>query len=258
MSEFEYKKTDFLVQNSDANFEDEFEEEKTKLNWKGSIYDDDEFELDKEWQSHSLFEDIPEVHTRHRVAQLPSQKTEEKPETTEAPVEEVKLNLPKGGWKVQVVSISETQEFPSLKTPVTTTATKPTFKTNTKLSKWKKVDNFFEDDLQVHSPPQYAPPPTPAHTHKKSPPQKFTPQPHQKLLQPQTPIDTKVVFKNTRMCTFAKQGCKRSGCSFAHSLEEFQPPKCRFEATCKNKPACKFKHSEETKEAFLARLALVQ
>ena len=213
------------------------------MNWKGSIYDDDEFELDKEWQSHSLFEDIPEVQSRHRVAQLPSQKTEEKPVLPQPEEQEVKLNLPKGGWKVQTVSISESDEFPSISHMAIPTTAKSTFKTGGKLSKWKKVDNFFEEELQVHSPPQYAPPPTTAP--KKSP--KFTPQPHQKLLQPQTPqqpIDTKVVFKNTRMCNFAKQGCKRSGCTFAHTLEEFQPPQCRFEKTCKNKAACKFKHSD--------------
>ena len=66
-------------------------------------------------------------------------------------------------------------------------------------------------------------------------------------------------FKNTRMCSYMGK-CKRKECSFAHSIEVFQPPECRFGEKCKSVDSagnitCRFKHVEESKEAFLARSA---
>jgi hypothetical protein len=59
-------------------------------------------------------------------------------------------------------------------------------------------------------------------------------------------------FKFTRMCNFANS-CKRTNCSFAHTLDQFTPVECRFQDKCKTKDTCRFRHSSETKEAFLAR-----
>ena len=188
------------------------------------------------------------------------------PTTVETPA----LSLPKGGWKVHKVEVPDTIEYPSV---LSTKATKPK-PAWTSCSKWKPVTDEFFRANEIAPPP--APPPLPVIPQRKDyPPRKEYTQKERmpateklpSLLKrtPQTPKSTTVqpktaqsvaesneTYKNTRMCNFGKT-CKRKECSFAHTVGEFSPVECNFQDRCKNKMQCRFKHSDETKEAYMIR-----
>ena len=55
------------------------------------------------------------------------------------------------------------------------------------------------------------------------------------------------------MCRF-KDKCKRKNCTFAHTLDEWNPIVCSFDGRCKN-GVCKFWHKKkETKEELCTRI----
>jgi hypothetical protein len=57
----------------------------------------------------------------------------------------------------------------------------------------------------------------------------------------------------TRMCTY-KGKCKKNNCTFAHTLDEWNPIVCSFDGRCKN-DECKFWHKKtETKKELNKRL----
>ena len=63
---------------------------------------------------------------------------------------------------------------------------------------------------------------------------------------------------NTRMCSsfIRKSKCPHGDkCRFAHSYEELNPSPCNFDGRCRNATTCKFKHSNETNETYVERLA---
>ena len=49
--------------------------------------------------------------------------------------------------------------------------------------------------------------------------------------------------------------CTRKNCTFAHSLEEYCEPKCRYESQCRSN-MCNFRHPDETSGEFRDRIAL--
>jgi len=70
--------------------------------------------------------------------------------------------------------------------------------------------------------------------------------------------------KNTRLCQFVKfdakgidvleNKCKNSSCNFAHSMNDYNPPVCIYQASCKNGNTCKFFHNKvETKDGYYLR-----
>lgn len=72
------------------------------------------------------------------------------------------------------------------------------------------------------------------------------------------PTKPEATFNNakTRMCNFAGK-CRRSNCTYAHTLDEFSPVECRFH-TCR-KPDCRFFHpKKESKSDFLERFRSMQ
>lgn len=87
-------------------------------------------------------------------------------------------------------------------------------------------------------------------------------------------ISTKHPLSYTRACRLVTEGidengnfgvCYRATCTFAHSLEEFQPPICKFGSTCRflklskdsdPKNVCKFKHSSETLKKWIKRAGI--
>lgn len=213
---------------------------------------------------------------------------------TQDPVaeEEPKLVLPQGGWKVQKVPVVEQDGFPSLadarklQSPPQRQSFSPTWKKN-----WKKIPDFLTNygkrilpSIPPPSTPDPDPVPVPVSVPLPEPlPQiieepveaedEFRPAPTRsrerkpRLLtpsnppvgrQPATPSvaqpDRSQSFKNTKMCKNKGDCRRRPNCTFAHSLEEFNPIECRFQGRCKTPNTCTFKHHFETKEVYLQRL----
>lgn len=199
-------------------------------------------------------------------------KTPVLPSPSEDKVEETVLSIPKEGWLVKKVEISETVDFSNSDL---FEKKKINWK-NVPKSKWKTATSDFFSEPDFSAPPPVPTPEVPqshVRTQDKSrrPPQKeFANAVHDtkeyrqpRLLQkqkqehehPPDPVDNKTVYKNTRLCNFGSN-CKRKECSFAHSVEEFTPVECRFDERCRTKDTCKFKHRDETKEAFIRRSGL--
>ena len=254
----------------------------------GSIYDDDEFEMNAEWNSDSIYKDILGARNRRRVCQvsdkpsivsLPSASAELKEE-----VPEVVLNLPKGGWQIQKVELEvESSDFPTLVQSASLAKDKPMQKAFSNVSvptKWKNVTkDFFQDDeedereeekfTQVRQ--KSAGPRSAGKTfHPRAQGPSYPTQrtglrkPYQPSgtvqadTQPQSAKPTQEAddsakkpneeFKNTRMCSFLDK-CKRRGCTFAHTIEDYTPVECRFQFKCKSVDStgnytCRFKHKD--------------
>lgn len=255
-------------------FNENDEEPRTPKNVYKSIYDDDDFEQDTQWESKGMYDDISDIRRRNfKVKNQDTKKSQEEAKQADDTHQEPEkvLNLPKGGWKVQKVEI-EVPDFSPIpskvvfKTPKTTTA--PTTK-----FKWKKLDTIFSENavglnfIQQQTPAPPPPPPTPAKTDDGFSPAR-KPRPQRRLL-PQTNTNANIQaitesspirtdLKNTQMCNFG-QGCKRKDkCNFAHDLDSFNPTECRFQAGCKKMAECSFKHSSETKEAFVERTKMLK
>jgi len=50
--------------------------------------------------------------------------------------------------------------------------------------------------------------------------------------------------------------CNRKQCNFAHSVDELKDPMCIFDKTCRKRQACRFKHSDESREEYHQRCGL--
>lgn len=63
----------------------------------------------------------------------------------------------------------------------------------------------------------------------------------------------------TKMCRnmVEKGKCNRNICNFAHSATELNDPPCAFGRGCRRKNVCKFKHPEESSEAYRERCNIV-
>jgi hypothetical protein len=241
------KEFDEEYSNEDV-FEEMTEEDKIPLNWKGSVYDDDEFEKDLDWESKGIYTE--KKRTTLKPVNLATK--DAVVETTDQPKNEVPdFELPKGGWQVKKVVVVESVDYPTLSTEkLNLQPKKPQLLSSVK--KWKKSPNFFAED--THVPPPIADEFTVVQ--KKSP--KRSP-PEETRSPPKAAVPQDVsALKNTRMCNYMGNCRKKEGCSFAHSLEEWQPPTCRFQENCKHKATCNFKHASETKNDFLARLRLMK
>ena len=59
----------------------------------------------------------------------------------------------------------------------------------------------------------------------------------------------------TMMCKniMDKGECKRSKCTFAHTIEQLRPVTCKFDERCVNEK-CSFIHSKESKDEYFERL----
>jgi hypothetical protein len=70
---------------------------------------------------------------------------------------------------------------------------------------------------------------------------------------PVAPSPAPIIIRRTRMCKRASH-CSYPGCTFAHTFEEFDPPACSHQDSCRNGHSCKYFHSHtETKQEFLTR-----
>lgn len=300
----------------------------------GSIYDDDEFEMNAEWNSDSIYNDILGARNRRRACQVSDKPSVVSLLSAAAEVEEEQvgttaaLNLPKGGWQVKKIDVEvESSDFPTLVHSASLTKEKPTqkaFSNVAKETKWKNITkDFFKDDeedapneeekfTQVRqksagprsagkSYPRAQGHPSTQRSLLRKPYQQGGQQPgghstgqqggasggangqgpRQRSFHPQgqgqghgqASADTQPFpkpqegdeagkkpneeFKNTRMCSFLDK-CKRKDCTFAHTLDEYNPVECRFQLKCKSVDVngnytCRFKHKDETKEAYLSR-----
>jgi hypothetical protein len=84
-----------------------------------------------------------------------------------------------------------------------------------------------------------------------------SPPPAPIVVKPPSPVITVEVedFRpvRTKMCKFAEK-CTRSVCTFAHTLDEWSPPVCRFQSKC-NLSCHRYHRKYETKAQYLERLA---
>ena len=216
---------------SDTEYESGGEDTKMPINWKGSIYDDDEFEQNTIWRAETSYVADRRIKSRFvNLNEAVEPKVVEPKVVVEKKKDEVVLSFPKGpAWQVKkivVETFSDTNPFPSLG------SIKESIKESIKVSTKKQHEEEAVVPRRLLHEPRY--------TERPKNPERS---------------QEKVVYKNTRMCNFGVNCKKRGVCSFAHTLEEFHPVECRFQASCKNRSTCTFKHGNESKEEFLARTA---
>jgi len=219
-------------------------------------------------------------------------KQQELEEEAKREEEDVKLNLPEGGWKVQ--SVVSNEALPSLlESKITVSAPKK----KTLLSKpsenaWKKMPNFFEgltvvDQLaSLADPVPLQTPPKEFVRHNRGGDRGRRPEEENdgfkqvksserrpRLMQQSNAVvsqqpqsnayvsqQMKKTFekpqnlKNTKMCKAGEKCSRRATCNFAHSFDEYNPVFCNFQSKCKNFESCGFRHEWESKEDFLSRI----
>jgi hypothetical protein len=193
---------------------------------------------------------------------LPRMSNEDAPPQEESKEDTgVKLNLQSGGWSVKKVEVDEmASALPSLSDSKLQTPKKKF--SASRDGGWKKMTDFFSS-IEEQNYNQAPPPPPPQATQedefkvvrksKDRVPRVAPVVVEERRLQLETPRN----MKCTKMCNSGKD-CKRPGCNFAHSMEEFNPITCRFQSRCNNKEKCTFKHDAETKENYLLRLQTLQ
>ncbi len=186
---------------------------------------------------------------------------------------EPKLHLPKGGWQVQsVLSQESNDDLPTLMSQKLNFDLKPKKKfSGPRENAWKKMPNFFSDVAESSLPSSESFVVQKRHdTHrfpKKEEPVKedeYKPvlsrsrerTERKPRLLPNPKKEEKPVFlKNTKMCKNGEMCNRRNNCTFAHTMEEFNPISCRFQDRCNQKLTCSFKHDSESKEDYLMRLS---
>lgn len=201
---------------------------------------------------------------------LSSMKMDPKTSDENHSIEETKLSLPKGGWKVQQVHLSdESKDLPTLMS--SKLDLKPKKKINgPRENVWKKMPNFFSDVNEASSLPsaECFEKKEESFTQKESVEKEdeFRPAPSRsrerterkpRLLPPSKREDKPQVLKNTKMCKNGEQCNRRASCTFAHTLEEFNPIPCRFQKNCNQKLTCSFKHEFESKEEYISRIKIL-
>ena len=60
----------------------------------------------------------------------------------------------------------------------------------------------------------------------------------------------------TNVCAKKKSVCTRPVCTFAHTLEEWAPAKCKFGRRCSKKKKCQRLHDKETPSDVLKRVGI--
>lgn len=189
--------------------------------------------------------------------------------------EEPKLKLPKGGWQVQRVELKEeNNDLPTL------LSSKLNLKPKKKMSgprenAWKKMPNFFSDvgdfvsstvpSAELFSKREEPNKESVAEPVQNDAEEEFKPAPSRsrertenrkpRLLPCPKKDDKPRFLKNTKMCKNGEQCNRRAMCTFAHTLEEFNPITCRFQDRCNQKETCSFKHDFESKEDYIKRLS---
>jgi len=170
----------------------------------------------------------------------------------------VKLNLQSGGWSVKKVKVDDmASALPSLSDSKLQTPKKKF--SASRDGGWKKMTDFFssfEEQNYNQAPPPQAIQEEEFKVVRKSKDRvpRVAPPPIGEERRPQ--LEPPRNMKCTKMCNSGKD-CKRPGCNFAHSIDEFNPITCRFQSRCKNS-GCTFKHDSETKENYLSRIQALQ
>ena len=255
-----------------------------KMNWKGSIYDDDEFEKSVQ---ENINCDYGAIMKSRRTKLIQSNLTNKNNEAKkilfggEKDEEEEKPKAPPKTWgnisKVEAVKISN--DFPNLASVKIVPPTNPQRFSEVQThqpKKWKKITHAIFNEESPTTEPVVAREQSQFASREQSQfvqRNEFTvvqprrsPQEHQRLLstQPKSADIKKSpeassssgggLYKNTKMCSFGENCKKRGkGCNYAHTLDEFSPVECRFQGNCKNRSTCGFKHGDESKEDFLTR-----
>jgi hypothetical protein len=244
--------------------------------YKGVVYDEEDY--DEESLNLWANQRFKQKRAGRAVAvDLPREKKEQElQEERKEQEEEVKLNLPEGGWKVQSIISNET--LPTLlESKITVSvAKKKSFFSKPSENAWKKMPNFFEGLTVVDQLATLADPPR---NPSKDPPRDPHPPPQSykereddgfkqvrsaerrpRLMQQSNvgaqkkPLEKPQNLKNTKMCKAGEKCSRRATCNFAHTLEEFNPVFCNFQKNCKNFERCGFRHEWESKEGFLSRV----
>ncbi len=208
----------------------------------------------------SVMEYKPDENTRRRgPVQLPRMRHEEhrEEETVENKAENV---FPKGGWKVQKiehVGISELNKVVATLSKKESVATPRQRSPGSRNFKWKNITNeiLSECDTQENTKEDFVD----VKPKTRSLPKIETHVPTE--VKNQEEDDRR---KNTKFCRFVEiksvngkvtevNKCRSSTCSYAHSIEVYNPPSCRFQDGCRNMATCSFKHKSETKESYHER-----
>jgi hypothetical protein len=224
-----------------------------KTNWKGSIYDDDDFEKIEG----SIECDYQRIIKERRSKMLKNHlKSEALFETKIVQPSLPPAPLSTKTWEVKKVDVPQSVagDFPSL-SDAKITQTPQSRHSDVKAhlpKKWKKITDviFNEESTTIEQQFSVVQP-------KRSP----APRENRRLLtstepkkSPENHSSPETTFRNTKLCNFGESCKKRGkGCNYAHTLEEFSPVECRFQKTCKNRQVCGFKHGDESKEEFLLR-----
>ena len=228
------------------------------------VYDDEEVNLNEFSQSvsDSIYDDISKLRKGKQRSAKSASATGAAIVPQAAPATPVNtnfLNLSKSGWDVKKIEQGNMSEFPALAFVEPAKNHRSSFGP---AAKWKPITGeIFKEEEPRREDQRREEPRRDDQRREENVRERFPNRERQARTRPQQqhgaavasqPIEKSEEFKYTRMCVFAKT-CKRSNCSFAHSIEQFNPVECRFQDRCKTKETCRFRHASETKEQFLAR-----
>lgn len=236
------------VDDGDQDDYDIEDEEERKLAYENMCSDDDENQKPISYLNDRYKKRI----VKNVVVNLPTMSSEVKQETMYAHDGTVKLNLPSGGWAVKKVDVEPMcDSMPSLSDSKLKAPTKKKF-SSSREGGWKKMSDFFAPFEEQQLPPLVEEEFVKVVKKSRERVAKLpavTEEPRQS--------EPTRNMKCTKMCNSGKD-CKRPGCNYAHSMDEFNPIECKFQTRCKNPHTCTFKHNFETKENFLGRIKTLQ
>lgn len=215
---------------SDIEDFEEPEEPRKKLNWKGRVFDDDQFENDSEWVSERVLNGSGSWTTTTKKnennAPLSNPRLVQlciKVNNLKAIEPEKALSLPEGGWVApRVKKVKESRDYPTLRMSPELECETITRTTMPRFNKTKAVDatkSFFNPPTEDDSKEW-----------------------------------VKVGQQLKTMWQTKQKICSRFNCNcgFAHNISEYQPLRCKFQENCQNND-CKFIHDDENKEQYIAR-----
>ena len=247
----EYVDEDWVDDGDQDEYDIENEEER-KFAY-GNMCSDDDDDENREPISY-LNDRYKKRIVKNVVVNLPTMSSEVKQETQYAHDGSVKLNLPSGGWAVKKVeAVPIYAGTPSLSDSKLKAPTKKKF-SSSREGGWKKMTDFFSP-FEEQSPPVSALAEEEFVKVVKKSRERTAKLPVIAEEKPQ--FEAPRNLKCTKMCNSGKD-CKRPGCNYAHSMDEFNPIECKFQTRCKNPQSCTFKHSFESKDNFLARIRTIQ
>jgi len=182
---------------------------------------------------------------------IPAEETQ--PINLEKPNE---FNFPKGGWNVQKIERVPIADLTRVNAVLSTKgATITAQRSPQRVFRWRNITNEILN-ADVTAPEQEFEEVKPKTRSPKVEEIRVIPEENDR--RKNTKFCRFVEIKNVNGKTVEVNKCRSSTCSYAHTIEAYNPPTCRFQDGCRNMATCAFKHKSETKESYHERSSRLQ